>query len=106
MCEIQKYWDLLPILSGCIRTKSGSSIGKCVDVQFRADTFDVEWIFPQKFFQKGLALPTSDILEVTEEAIIVKEQKPREEKRVEVEEEILETKLEATTSPVKTLEAV
>ena len=53
-----------------IKTKSGTYIGKCCDVQFRTDTFDVEWIFPRRFFRKGLALPTSDILEIKDSGII------------------------------------
>jgi sporulation protein YlmC with PRC-barrel domain len=80
-----------------IRTKSGVNIGKCVDVQFRTDTFAVEWIFPRRFFRKGLALPTSDILEITPDAIIVKNQNPREEK-MRVEKETIEEEIEAAIS--------
>lgn len=87
-----------------IQTKSGASIGKCIDVQFRSDTFDIEWIFPRKFFKKGLALPTSDILEVTERAIIVKEQGAKEEK-VEAEEEVLAAELETAASPAASRQA-
>lgn len=63
-----------------IDTQSGQNLGRCVDVQFRTDTFDLEWIFPRRyFFFGGLALPTSEILEITPLAIIVKNQEPQGE---------------------------
>ena len=96
--RLQKYLtSRRRIISQRIYTKSGTYIGKCCDVQFRTDTFDVEWIFPRRFFRKGLALPTSDILEVKESAIIVKDQNPKEEK-VEAEKDINEVKLETAVS--------
>ena len=96
--------DKRTIIGQRIRTKSGASLGKCIDIQFRADTFDIEWIFPRKFFQKGLALPASEILEVTEEAIIVKDQGPKEE-NVEEEKEVLEIELEKAVTPTATRKA-
>ncbi|HLC75782.1 MAG TPA: hypothetical protein VJB82_01515 [Candidatus Peribacterales bacterium] len=62
-----------------IRTKSGQRIGRCADVQFRTDTFDLEWIFPRRFFRKALPLPISEIVEVTPEAIIIKDQGVKKE---------------------------
>lgn len=85
--------DRRPLVGQRMRTKSGIVLGKCVDVQFRTDTFDVEWLFPRRFFRKGLALPASDILEITEEAIIVKDQGPRGDEAV-IEERVEEGKLE------------
>ncbi len=70
-----------------IVTKSGARIGICSDYQFSTEHFTLEWIFPKRFFSKGTPLPASEILEVTEEAIIVKDQGPREEK-VEAEESV------------------
>lgn len=81
--------DTRTFVGQAIRTKSGQKLGRCIDVQFRSDTFDLEWIFPVKyFFLKGLALPVSEILEVTPAAIIVKDQGPKAE--VVPEEEVLE----------------
>lgn len=65
-----------------IVTKSGVRIGRCSDYQFSTEHFALEWIFPRTFFLKGTPLPASEILEVTEKAVIVKEQGPREEKIV------------------------
>ena len=81
-----------------IQTKSGIVIGKCVDFQFNAERFNVEWIFPRKLLRKGIPLPATDILEVTEEAIIVKDQTPKEEK-APVEERVEAPKLEPVITP-------
>lgn len=90
--------DRRTIVGQRIRTKSGIVLGKCVDIQFRTDTFDIEWVFPRRFLRRELALPASDILEVTEEAVIVKDQGPRGEEAV-AEERIEERKLEPIISP-------
>ena len=55
-----------------IRTKNGRSLGTCRDVQFSTKSWRVEWIFPKKFFRWGVALPLSEVIEVTTAAIIVK----------------------------------
>ena len=65
-----------------IITKSEARIGMCSDYQFSTEHFTLEWIFPRSFFFKGTPLHASEILEVTEKAIIVKDQGPREEKIV------------------------
>lgn len=72
--------DPRTIFTQPIITEQGERMGRCLNFQFRTDTFDIEWIFPRKFFFiKGPALPVSEILEVTPEAIIVKDQGPRGE---------------------------
>jgi len=82
-----------------IITEQGERIGRCLNFQFRTDTFDIEWIFPRKFFFiKGPALPTSEILEVTPEAIIVKAQGPRGEEEM-VEEVVEHTGLKTVVTP-------
>lgn len=82
-----------------IQTEHGQHIGTCVDYQFRTDTFDIEWIFRQKWiFFKGPALPTSEILEVTPKAIIVKDQGPLAEV-VDVEEVVEGTEVKTVISP-------
>lgn len=56
-----------------ILTESGSVVGRCKDVQFSTDTWMVEWIFPKKFWKWGVALPVTEVIEVTDRAIIVKD---------------------------------
>jgi uncharacterized protein YrrD len=73
------------IIHQAICTKRGMTLGKCIDLQFHPETFDIEWIFPRKFLRRGPAIPASDILEVTEDAIIVKDQGPRPEEAPVVE---------------------
>ena len=73
--------DRRPLIGQRILTKSGAILGRCSDAQFNTEHFALEWIFPRTaFFFKGTPIPASDILEVTEEAIIVKDQTPKEEK--------------------------
>jgi uncharacterized protein YrrD len=76
------FEDPRTIIGQYIKTKSGVAIGKCVDIQFDAAHFGIEWIFPRSFLKKGLPLPASDILEITKDAIIVKDQTPKEEKEI------------------------
>lgn len=81
-----------------IRTISGTRLGRCRDVQFNTDSMHVEWLFPRKWFYWGIALPISDVSEVTEEAIIVADPLKKESVKEEVPEEGLalpeiETKL-------------
>ncbi len=57
-----------------IRTKyTNRTIGICSDVQFNTRHFMVEWLFPRKFFLTKQPLPVTDVLEVTTEAIWVKD---------------------------------
>jgi hypothetical protein len=65
-----------PILGQQIRTKAGATIGRCMDLQFDTTHFMMEWIFPKRFFRWGIALPSSDILEVRRDAIIVRDPLP------------------------------
>ena len=82
-----------------IVTEQGENIGRCLDFQFRTDTFDLEWIFPRKFFFiKGPALPVSEILEVTPEAIIIRDQGPREEEEL-VGEQVAPPRLKTVVTP-------
>jgi len=62
------------VIGQVIRTKdSGRHLGICGDVQFNTRHFIVEWIFPRKFFIARQPLPMSDIIEVTPEAVWVKD---------------------------------
>ena len=99
MLRLQPFLqDDRPLISQRIRTKSGVTLGKCRDIQFNTEHFEVEWLFPRKFLKKALPLPASDILEITKEAIIVKDQTPREEK-VSVEEGEAATAIDSVIAP-------
>ncbi len=51
---------------------SGKVLGSCADVQFDTRHLVIEWIFPKKFLWYRQPIPSSDILEVTQKAIIVR----------------------------------
>lgn len=65
--------DKRTILDQSIRTVSGKYLGRCKDVQFDTASFRTEWLFPKAWFRWGTAIPVSEIVEVTPEAIIVKD---------------------------------
>ncbi len=71
--------DPRPILGQKIVTqKAKRTLGTCCDMQFDTRHFQIEWMFPKKFFMEGRPVPASDIIEVTRKAVIVKEPlKPR-----------------------------
>ncbi len=63
-----------PVIGQRIVTKNTKRVlGTCMDVQFDTVTFMLEWLFPRKWFRLQTPLPASEILEVTPEAIIVRE---------------------------------
>lgn len=62
-----------PVLGQMIVTESGSILGRCRDVQFDTTTFHVEWLFPRKWFRWMPAIPTSSIVKVTRDAIVVRD---------------------------------
>lgn len=64
--------DPRTVLGQRIRSEAGHILGRCKDVQFNTDSMHIEWIFPRKWWRWGVALPVSDIIEVRNEAIIVK----------------------------------
>lgn len=62
------------VIGQVIRTKdSKRRLGVCADVQFSTRHFIVEWMFPRRFFIARQPLPMSDVLEVTPEAIWVRD---------------------------------
>ncbi len=65
--------DSRTVLGQKIQTESGFTVGTCKDVQFNTKTMHVEWLFPRKWFRFGVALPISDVLEVTAAKIIVRD---------------------------------
>lgn len=48
-------------------------LGICSDVQFSTKQFLSQWIFPRKFFIARQPLPMSDVLEVTPDAVWVRD---------------------------------
>ncbi len=69
--------DPRPILGQRIRTESGENLGRCRDVQFDTEAMRIEWLFPKRFVYSGVALPVSEIVEVREDGIIVRDPMPR-----------------------------
>ena len=62
-----------PILGQRMVTESGRTLGRCCDVQFSTNDFRLEWLFPRRFLRTGIPVPASQILEVTPEAIILRD---------------------------------
>ncbi len=55
--------------------QSRRSIGRCQDVQFDTRHFQLEWLFPKAWwFFSRTPVPASDVIEITEEGILVREQ--------------------------------
>lgn len=78
------FSDTRTMLGQVIRAKDTKRIiGVCADVQFNTRHFMVEWLFPRRFFLTKQPLPVTDILEVTEDGIWVKDPvRPVKEKEV------------------------
>ncbi len=53
--------------------KSNRVLGVCTDIQFDTRHLAVEWIFPRKWFVTRQPIAASEIIEVTEEAIVVRD---------------------------------
>ncbi len=63
-------------------------LGMCTDVQFDTRQMEIEWLFPKKYvFVSQSPVPASDIVEITPEAIVVRE--PLRLKKEKVEEPLL-----------------
>lgn len=75
--DLLRLQDLLDddriILGQKMITQSGRKIGVCKDVQFDTKKMRVEWLFPKKYFRWGTSLPASEIVEVTSDAIVMKD---------------------------------
>ena len=68
------FADPRTFLGQTIRSeKLRRSLGRCVDVQFNTRHLHIEWLFPRKFLFVRQPIPASDVMEVTEAAIIVRE---------------------------------
>lgn len=73
--------DNRPVIGQPMRSETGAYIGKCGDVQFDTIAFQVEWLFPRRWFRFRRPLPLSSVIEVRRDAIIVRD--PRLKKEVE-----------------------
>jgi len=78
--SVEEHVRLLPLLEDkrtvldqVVRTESGKRLGKCKDVQFDTDKMQFTWIFPKRWCWWGIAIPRSEIIEITEDAIHVKD---------------------------------
>lgn len=80
------FEDQRPVIGQPIRTKETNRLlGICSDVQFNTRHFVTEWIFPRKFFLARQPLPMADIIEITPDAIWVRD--PLRPTREEVSKE-------------------
>ncbi len=61
------------ILGQTILTDTGRRLGVCRDLQFDTAHFMAEWLFPKSLWKWGTALPISSVIEVTREAVIVRD---------------------------------
>lgn len=62
-----------PMLGQRIVTEAGGTIGTCADIQFETETFRVEWLFPRRWLRWKTPIPASSVLEVTPDAVRVRD---------------------------------
>jgi hypothetical protein len=48
-------------------------LGRCRDVQFDTTTFHMEWLMPRRWLRWKPGIPTSSIVKVTRDAIVVRD---------------------------------
>ena len=82
-------------------TESGRTLGRVADVQFNTDTSMLEWIFPRRFFRYGTPLPVSEIVEVTDAAVVVKDQIRVEGEPIHDEADVFDIVSELTEKPAE-----
>lgn len=61
------------VLGQKIITEAGQILGVCRDLQFDTRAFQVEWFFPKKWFRWRRSVPRSAVLQVTPDAILVRD---------------------------------
>jgi len=54
-------------------TEQGRVLGRCRDVQFDTARMRLEWLFLRRFLRAGLPVPTSEIIEVRADAVVVRD---------------------------------
>lgn len=62
-----------PIIGQRVVTEDGRVLGRCLDAQCETTNFFVEWIFVKRLWSPEQSLPTSAIVRITPEAIVVKD---------------------------------
>lgn len=77
--------DTRTVIGQRMRTESGHIIGTCRDVQFDTEAMHVEWLFPKRWWKWGIALPLSEVTEITKAAIIVRDLRKPEKETVQQE---------------------
>jgi uncharacterized protein YrrD len=60
------------ILGQRMMTEDGVRLGRCVDMQFSSETFQVEWLFPRQWFRQRPAVAFRDVVEVRKDVIIIR----------------------------------
>ncbi len=97
------FEDPRRVIGQTIRTKeTNRKLGICSDVQFNTRHFMTEWIFPRKFFIARQPLPMTDVLEVTPEAIWVKDPLRPQKIEVPAEESVMSAVLPDVLPAVQT----
>ncbi len=61
------------VLGQKIVTESGTTIGRCSDVQFETETFRLEWLFPRKWLHWKRPIPAAAIIEVRPDCVLVRD---------------------------------
>lgn len=61
------------VLGQAMVTESGKRLGTCRDVQFNTVDFRLEWLFPRRFWRWGVGVPASQIVEVRDDAIVLRD---------------------------------
>lgn len=82
LSQLDDHVRLLPLMNDPRRilgqpmvTDAGRPLGRCADVQFDTNAFQLQWLFPKRFFLFwGPAISAQMIVEVKREEIVVREQ--------------------------------
>ncbi|MDO8468689.1 MAG: hypothetical protein Q7S29_02935 [Candidatus Peribacter sp.] len=65
--------DPRTVLGQRIRTESGAVLGRCRDIQFETGSMRLVWLFPKRWFRWRNPVAVRDIVEISPEAIIVRD---------------------------------
>ena len=94
--ENVRFQDILrdgrTVLGQRMRTEGGRDLGRCSDIQFDTERFQMEWLFPRKWLRWGRPIPVVAILEVQPQAIIVRETEVPEKQPL-LREELLKAEM-------------
>lgn len=94
--------DRRSLLGQEIRTTTGEVIGRCTDVQFSSKTFELEYLFPKRFFLfRRPPIPMSEVQEVRDDIIIIRPPVRRvPERLLKIPSSVGEDPLSVLPSPV------